>query len=105
MEENTDKTNGAGAPPPEPAVTPPAKIPEADMYKVSNCALRLQNLMLQKELLRRDEETTKGQLAMAFDEINKKYGLDPAKHRVLPDGTIVPADHPMVMGQAQLPRA
>lgn len=87
------------------APTAPAKIPEADMYKVSNVALRLQNILLQKELLRRDEETFKGQLAAAFDEINKKYGLDPTKHRVLPDGTIVPADHPMVTGQAQLARA
>lgn len=77
----------------------PTKIPEADMYKVANAALRLQNVHLQKQLLFRDEQQILAELNAATAEVGMKYGLDPAKHRVLPDGTIVPANSPLAAGQ------
>jgi hypothetical protein len=91
-------------PPPVAPPQIPVRIPEADMFKVANAALRLQNVFLQEELLRRDKLQIMGELNSATNEVNTKYGLDPTKHRVLPDGSVVPANHPLAAGQ-RLPGA
>lgn len=98
-DENLTPESSPTAAAPAAAQAPLTKIPEAEMYKVANAALRLNNVLLQERILQYDKQTIQIELQAATDAVGKKYGLDPSKHRVLPDGTIVPANHPLVAGQ------
>jgi hypothetical protein len=69
--------------------TQPTQISREDMLRLSNINLRMENVRLQEELMRRDRENLQREMTETTEALNRKYGLDPTKHRVLPDGTIV----------------
>ncbi len=63
-----------------------------DMYRIANISLRMQNLQLQQEVLAANLKIVQNELRTAGDEMNTKYGLDPKKQQVQPDGTIINLD-------------
>ena len=90
--------------PPSPAPQPeaaPIKIAEVDRWRLSHLNLELryieqarENLELRRELLERDKLTTVQRYQAEVGRLCVAHGIDPNKHRITSDGTVLPSDHP-----------
>jgi hypothetical protein len=84
-------------PPPAPAPQMPRKLDETDIAKLENAFLKIDNLRKAKDISQRDIQNAdlqiqilQGQLTAYRESLSVKYGVDLAKARITPDGTILP---------------
>ena len=86
------------AAPPQPAPPPaPSKLDESDILRLENAFLKIENLKRSREIATRDVQSADMQiqqqqqsLLTLRENLSKKYGVDLARARILPDGTLVP---------------
>src|SRR5271155_1130000 len=101
---------------PPPAPSPnvggrgPRKLEEAEIIKLENAFLKIDNLRKGKAILERDIQladahilTQQQQLTTFREQLSQKYGTDLSKARIAPDGTIIPGAATLPTNAAQNP--
>lgn len=76
----------------------PKKLEDNDRLKIENLFLKVENYRLQGERLQQDivtcvqmRQKAQAEMHALQQELSAKYGCDFMKAKILPDGTIVPA--------------